>query len=143
MAAITVSIGIDAPPDRVWSELADLSSHVSWMEDAVAISFLTVGRQGLSTRMAVATRFGPFRMTDVMEVTGWEPPRRLAVRHEGLVTGSGEFLLSGALTTTLLWREQLRFPWYWGGRLTSRAAAPFLRRVWRRNLARLKSKVED
>ena len=38
--------------------------------------------------------------------------------------------------------EDLVFPAWMGGELGGRAAAPMLRRVWRRNLANLKSLVE-
>ncbi len=60
----------------------------------------------------------------------------MAIRHEGLVTGTGEFTLSeideGA--TRFAWHEVLSFPWYFGGPLGEIAAAPILRAIWRRNL---------
>jgi carbon monoxide dehydrogenase subunit G len=89
--------------------------------------------------MAVETRVGPLRFDDVMEFTAWEPPQRMAIRHQGLVTGVGEFVLTdiGGGTTRFMWAEALTFPWYLGGLVTEFFAAPVMKAIWRRNLARL------
>jgi len=118
MARVEVSRLIAAPVAGVWADLAALESHVEWMADAERITFLTAQRRGVGTRLEVATRIGPFRLADVMEFVAWDPPNRMAIHHVGLVTGSGEFVLEeegGA--TRFTWREELRFPWYLGGRL--------------------------
>ena len=79
-----------------------------------------------------------------MEITEWEPPRLMGVRHTGLVTGSGRFRLEalGGGRTGFTWDEDLRFPWFLGAGPGAAAARPILRRVWRRNLARLRQVVE-
>lgn len=143
MTAIVVSIAIPAAPERVWEELARLEDHVEWMADAHAIAFLGDARRGVGTRMRVDTRLGPFRTRDVMEFTEWDPPRRMAVAHVGLFTGEGAFELEadGENGTLVRWREEIRFPWYFGGRLGARAAGPVLRWVWRRNLGRLRDRL--
>ena len=62
----------------------------------------------------------------------------MAVRHVGVVRGSGEFLLDEANgSTRFTWREQLRFPWYLGGPLGALVGARIFTVVWRRNLRRL------
>jgi uncharacterized protein YndB with AHSA1/START domain len=136
--AIQVEVTIPAPPQTVWDDLADLASHVEWMADAESIEFLTDQQEGSGTRMRVATKVGPFRTSDLMEFTAWEPPHRMAIRHQGLVTGEGEFLLAPQGSgTRFTWRETLTFPWYLGGPVTALGAAPVLRWIWRRNLERL------
>jgi carbon monoxide dehydrogenase subunit G len=140
---ITVSIEIPAPQQRVWDELADLPGHVEWMADAETVTFLSGQRSGVGTRMEVETRLGPLRTTDVMEFTAWDPPDRMAVRHQGRFTGFGELRLhpSGAGHTRLEWREQIAFPWYFGGRGGWWAARPVFGWVWKRNLRRLRDRI--
>jgi carbon monoxide dehydrogenase subunit G len=114
------------------------------MADARSIEFLSGSRSGPGTRMAVDTRFGPLRTRDVIEITGWEPERRIAVRHRGLFTGAGEFRLEdhdGG--TRFTWTEEIRFPWWLGGRLGALAARPLFGWVWRRNLGRLRSRLSS
>lgn len=144
MSTIEVSVEIQAPLEAVWAAAADLGSHTEWMADAESITFITARERGLGTRMEVATRIGPLRTKDVMEVTEWEDRRRIGVRHTGLVTGEGAFELEEVdpATTRFTWRERLTFPWYLGGPLIARVAAPVLGAVWKRNLKRLKSRLE-
>ena len=144
MSTIEVSVEIQAPLEAVWAAAADLGSHTEWMADAESITFITARQRGLGTRMEVATRIGPLRTKDVMEVTEWEDRRRIGVRHTGLVTGQGAFELEeiDPATTRFTWRERLTFPWYLGGPLIARVAAPVLGAVWKRNLKRLKSRLE-
>ncbi len=142
--AITVSTQIAAPVDEVWAYAADFASHADWMRDAVGVEFMTDERQGPGTTMAVETRVGPFRTTDIIEVVEVDPPHRIAVEHTGLFTGSGEFRLEplGPLKTRFTWHEELRFPWYLGGPLGERVARPILATIWRGNLRRLRLLIE-
>jgi len=144
MPAIEVSVTIGVPLEDVWAAAADLESHAEWMADAESITFLTARHRGPGTRMEVATRVGPFRTKDVMEVTEWEDRRRIGVRHKGLVTGAGAFELEALdpSSTTFTWRESLTFPWYLGGPLTARLASPVLAAIWKRNLRGLKRRLE-
>jgi carbon monoxide dehydrogenase subunit G len=138
VAHITVQQVIPAPPQVVWDDIAHVDRHVEWMADARSITFLTDRHSGPGTRIEVLTAVGPLRTTDVMTFTEWSPPHRMAIRHEGLVTGVGAFTLheSGG-GTRFVWEENLTFPWYLGGAVAAAAAAPVLRAVWRRNLSRL------
>jgi carbon monoxide dehydrogenase subunit G len=142
---VTVSIEVAAPLQRVWDELADLPSHVEWMADAETLTFLTNQHAGVGTRMEVGTRFGPLRTSDVMEFTAWDPPERMAVHHQGLFTGFGEFRLEpvDAERTRVVWREQITFPWFFGGPLGAWMARPVFGWVWRRNLRRLRDRLSS
>lgn len=142
--AVVVSIVIERSPSEVWADVREIDSHVDWMLDATAIRFLTECHEGAGTRFECDTKVGPFKLTDVMEITAWDDERRMGVRHVGLVEGTGEFTLtdvsSGA--TEFRWEEDLTFPWYLGGPVGAFLARPVLRFIWRRNLARLKLRIE-
>ena len=133
-----VTTTIDARPQVVWPHLAALDTHVEWMADADAIRFTSAQRRGVGTSFECDTRVGPFRLTDRMEVTEWEEGRLIGVRHHGVVSGTGRFTIEridrGA-RTRFTWEERLAFPW--------RLATPVLGAIWRRNLARLKNRVES
>jgi carbon monoxide dehydrogenase subunit G len=141
MAQIEVSIEIPRTPEVVWADIARLETHVEWMADAESIEFEGESTSGVGTVMRVLTRIGPFRTTDVIRVVAWEPPHTLAVMHEGLVTGNGEFTLRRTPRgTRFIWSETLEMPLYLGGRLGALAAKPILSWVWRRNLRRLEAR---
>jgi hypothetical protein len=143
MTSIRVDETILAPPEAVWAAIEDISTHVRWMEDAVAIRFTSEARSGVGAEFDCDTQLGPFRLTDRMVVTEWDPPRALGIRHAGVVTGRGRFMVASAPPgASFAWEEDLTFPAWMGGQIGGRAAAPLLRRVWRRNLANLKSLVE-
>jgi Polyketide cyclase / dehydrase and lipid transport len=143
--AIVVSTTIVRPPAEVWQYVRVVERHVDWMHDAVAIRFLTDRTEGVGTRFECDTRVGPFSTTDVMEITAWEPERRMGVRHVGMVTGTGEFTMRALAEglTEFRWSEDLRFPWYLGGAVGAFVARPVLRAIWRRNLAALKAEIEQ
>jgi uncharacterized protein YndB with AHSA1/START domain len=140
---ILVSIDIAAPPDRVWACIEDIGSHVNWMKDARAIRFTSTATAGVGTTFDCDTQIGPFKLTDHMEVTEWVPGEAMAIRHVGVVTGTGRFALNAIPAGTgFTWSEDLRFPPRQGGRLAAAVAAPVLRRLWRGNLERLRDLVQ-
>jgi hypothetical protein len=126
--------------------MKDISTHVEWMEEAVAIRFTSGRRRGLGTAFECDTKVGPLRMTDRMEITEWRRRRAMGIRHVGLVTGTGRFTLRRRLGrgggTRFTWDERLSFPWWMGGPVGAVAGSVVLRRIWRRNLANLKRRVE-
>jgi len=142
---VVATIGIQRAPAVVWADVRDISSHVAWMQDAVSIDFLGQEREGVGVRFRCLTRVGPFSLTDIMEITSWEEERLMGVRHVGLVEGTGEFTLRrlGEDHTEFRWEENLSFPWFMGGTAGEFLARPFLRSIWRKNLRRLKSRLED
>jgi hypothetical protein len=135
---------IDARPAQVWRAVEDVGSHVEWMEDAVAIRFLSARRQGVGTTFECDTRVGPFTLVDVMEITQWRPRRAMGVRHRGVVTGEGRFTLKARRggRTRFTWEERLHFPWWMGGSLGAVVGGEVLRVIWKRNLRNLKRRIE-
>jgi carbon monoxide dehydrogenase subunit G len=140
---IRVQTTIEAPPHAVWRRLSDIADHVSWMGDAASIRFTGDQRAGVGTTFECETRVGPLRTRDVMEVTEWREGEAIGVRHRGLFTGTGRFLLHRRRRgrTRVVWDEHLRFPWWLGGIVGSVVASPVLRAVWRGNLRRLAARV--
>ncbi|MGH9183468.1 MAG: SRPBCC family protein [Acidimicrobiales bacterium] len=143
MNSIRVETTVTAPPERVWAALADLASHVEWMADAEAIRFTSDRTAGVGTTFECDTSVGPLRVTDVMEVTTWEEPTVLAVRHTGAVSGTGRFTLEPAGGgTRLTWVEELDFPLWMGGSVGGALGSHVMRRIWNRNLDALRARVE-
>ncbi len=142
---IDVSVVIARTPDEIWQYVEDIESHVAWMKDAHAIRFTSDIQKGVGTTFECDTRIGPFQLIDKMEITEWETARVMGVRHDGIVSGRGQFSLtpSGQNQTTFRWAESLSFPWFLGGRLGALVARPILHRVWSGNLERLKAGFEN
>ena len=141
MRPIVVSVSIPAPPATVWAAVERIEDHPSWMADAVGVEFTSDAHRGVGTRISVLTRIGPFRTTDEMEFTEWDPPRAMGVSHRGLFTGVGRFTLEpDGAGTRFTWTEEIRFPWFLGGPLGALVARPILTRVWKGNLRRLRDR---
>ena len=140
---IAISIDIPATPAEVWAYVSDFARSTEWMSDAESVTFTSSQTEGVGTAFDCATKVGPLRTTDKIEVTEWEPPTALGVQHQGVVRGSGRFHLQPADDggTRMTWTEELVFPWYLGARLGQRPAAAVLERVWRRNLRGLRARI--
>ncbi len=145
MAGIRVTTMLDAPPDVVWADLQDIASHPQWMADAVGIRFLSAQTTGVGTTFECDTKVGPFRLTDVMEITEWKPGKAMGVTHTGLVTGSGRFTLKRARggRTQFRWKERLRYPVWMGGPVGALVSKPVLTWVWRRSMRNLQQRFQQ
>jgi hypothetical protein len=144
MAHIEVSIQLNATPEHVWSVVEPVENHVDWMADAVAIRFLNEQTRGVGTEFFCDTKVGPIKLVDKMEITEWIPQQVMGVRHVGVVTGTGKFTLTPHLGgTTFTWAEELKFPWWLGGKLGELVGAKLVMgMIWKRNLRELKKIVE-
>ncbi|MEI6495824.1 MAG: SRPBCC family protein [Actinomycetota bacterium] len=147
MARITVSVDIDATPQRVWEVVEPVERHVDWMHDAVAIRFDGEQTRGVGTRFWCDTKVGPIKLVDTMEITAWEPEHTMGVRHIGMVTGSGQFTLTPIdldRRTRFTWDEELIFPWWLGGPVGAFVGGKVvLAAIWKRNLRDLRRLVEQ
>lgn len=141
MGRIRVAVEIDAPPAVVWAVVEPVERHVDWMADAESITFRGDQTRGVGTRFVCRTKIGPISLDDEMEITEWVPERRMGVRHDGVVTGTGVFELEPIdldRRTRFTWTEELTFPWYLGGRLGELAGGhAVLKLIWKRNLRAL------
>jgi len=144
VARIRVSTILDAPPAKVWADVEHIASHVDWMADATAIRFTSSRTSGVGTTFECDTRVGPFKLTDVMEITEWVPGKVMGVRHSGVVTGTGRFTLKKVRggRTKFQWNEKLVYPIWLGGAVGAFVSKPVLRWIWRRNLTRLADRFQ-
>jgi uncharacterized protein YndB with AHSA1/START domain len=146
VSRIAVSADYDATIEQVWQALEPIETHVEWMADAETIRFCTDQTRGVGTTFECVTKVGPIHLTDRLEITEWDPPQVMGVRHVGVVTGTGRFTLSpldGGRRTRFAWEEELTFPWWLGGRAGERIGGQqVMRRIWAGNLNRLRSLVE-
>ena len=102
-------------------------------------------RRGVGTEFDCLTRVGPFRLTDRMTVTEWEPGRTMGIKHRGVVTGPGPLHAApppGRADPVHLERAADGSRGGWAGAVGAHLAKPVLRAIWRRNLRRLKAIVE-
>ncbi len=145
MGRIRVSTVINAAPATVWDEVRHIDRHVEWMADAESIRFTGDQTDGAGTRFDCVTKVGPIRLTDKMLITEWQPGKRMGVRHEGLVTGTGFFTLARIRRdrTRFTWEEQLVFPWWMGGPVGGVVGGQIMRIIWKKNLRVLKVLVES
>lgn len=134
-----------ASPERVWEVLADWERQASWMPDVAWMRLLGPERE-LGARLAVRTKvLGIPAATDLITVTAWEPGRRLAVDHTGVVKGRGEWRLRPSpdgRATAFEWMEELRMPPPVLGDLALFLYGPVQRLMLRRSLRNLRRLAE-
>jgi carbon monoxide dehydrogenase subunit G len=132
-----------ADPGRVWDILADWEQQAAWMPD-VAWTRVVGSERELGARLQVRTKvFGIPLATDEVRVTSWEPPRRLAVDHVGVVMGMGEWNLEPTEGgTRFTWYEDFRMPPPVLGGFALWVYSPFQRAMLRRSILNLKRLVE-
>jgi uncharacterized protein YndB with AHSA1/START domain len=127
-----------ARPERVFSVLTDWSRHDEWMLLTRARVAAGDGRSA-GSRLAAFTGVGPVGFTDTMEITEWDPPRTVKVRHTGrLVRGTGTFrVLPREGGSTIVWEEDLDLPFGPIGRLGRPLVGPLSAPLLRLSLRRL------
>jgi uncharacterized membrane protein len=134
---------IDAPIEDTWAIVADIPRQPEWMHDMKRVTVETPGPVRPGTRGEATVRILGISVSDPVEITGLEQPRRFAVRHDGLFTGEGVITLqegADGTTTIVRWRETLVPPIL--PELGARVQAPILTRVFQDDLHRLKRLVE-
>lgn len=141
MARIEAVTHVEAPVATVWDRLVDWERQSDWMVDARSVSVRGESREGVGVELRCRTNILGFVVTDDLSVTEWTEPTVLGVRHEGLLLrGVGAFELSKTpYGTRLEWWEEADAP---GGAVGDAVAGllvvPWVNRVFRRSLARLK-----
>jgi carbon monoxide dehydrogenase subunit G len=123
------AIVLPTTPDAAWSVLVDWERQADWMLDADRVEVVSDVREGVGVRLAVKTRLlGVPAFTEPMEVTVWEPPRRLVIRHGSLVAGTGVWdLVPMDGGTGFRWTEDIRLHVPVVGELAARAYRPVMR----------------
>lgn len=149
MPELTETVDIDAPPEQVWAALTDWGRQGEWMlaTDVRTVRGPAQGVGGLlEARTGVRVRGGRhLGVLDTMEITRWEPPRRIDVRHTGrVVRGSGIFeVRPRGEGSTFVWTEVLDLPLGIVGRLGWPLVRPAMRAGVRLSLRRFGTFARD
>ncbi len=103
MANIHIAREIDAPPERVWRYLADAKRWPDWMP-GVTSSEVTNGRpEGAGRRQHLDLAYAGRRAEIDLEITEWEPPRRIGWIHlSERIQGVGQKLARDIRTSITL-----------------------------------------
>jgi uncharacterized protein YndB with AHSA1/START domain len=120
MPAYAVSVQVDAPPDRVFAEVADLARHPAWAADPLTIEPLAPGQpEGVGARYRSVARSKGKTIVAELRVTAYEPPSRFAFtvvdltgRYEHVFTlrpAAGGTLVERAVTAQLSLAQRLLF----------------------------------
>ena len=136
-------IVIDAPIERVWTEIADIEGQPRWMHEMKAVRLTAPGALGVGTTGEADVRILGISVTDPVTITEFEPPHRFGMRHEGTFKGHGLMTLESgadATTTIVRWEEVLIPPVL--AHLAALAMTPTLAGIFQADLARLKELVE-
>jgi uncharacterized protein YndB with AHSA1/START domain len=141
---LTVTIDIDTTPEKIWPHLVDWEQLPAWMQEASDVTVIGSLREGVGVQAEARVRIAGLSTRDRIRVTRWEPPAILELAHLGWVKGSGYIELTPlARGTHVFWREELIPPWGIVGSLGLRVLAPVMRRVFARDLRRLRELVES
>ena len=140
---VTREIVLPCPPEEAWAVLMDWERQADWMLDADRVRVVSEHREGVGVELAVRTRlFGVPAFTEPMEVTGWDPPRELRIRHGGPVQGEGTWLLMPSDDgTRFVWIEEIRLAVPIVGELAARLYAPMMRVLMGRAMHGLRAHV--
>jgi uncharacterized protein YndB with AHSA1/START domain len=135
---LVVEIGreMPGPPEVVWRLITDWENQDDWMLEASDFTVTSEQREGVGVEAEATITIGGIRTRDRVRVVGWEPGRRLVIRHEGWVSGTGEILLAPRSdgSTYLFWREELSPPLGVLGAIGLGAFKPLMRRIFVRDL---------
>jgi uncharacterized membrane protein len=136
-------IVIDAPLDRVWAALVDIEAQPRWMREMLEVRLLTPPPIRVGTRGEATVRILGITVTDPVEITELAPPRRFAIRHEGLFTGGGVIELEAGAdgsTTIVRWDETLVAPLF--PHLWARVSVPIMEGLFQGDLEHFRRLVE-
>jgi hypothetical protein len=141
----SVETSLPCPPEEAWAVLLAWERQADWMLDADRVEVLGARREGVGVRLAVRTRILGFpAFTEPMEVVGWDPPRRLVLRHGSMLVGEGTWRLEAEPGgTRFAWVEDVRLGIPLVGEFAARLYAPILRWLMRRGVAGLRRRVID
>jgi uncharacterized protein YndB with AHSA1/START domain len=100
---------LPGPPAVVWELITDWEHQDDWMLEARNFEITSAHREGIGVEGKATVKIAGITTTDTVVVTGWQPEKRLAIAHEGWVSGEAEMLLTELPdgSTHMLWREEL------------------------------------
>jgi uncharacterized protein YndB with AHSA1/START domain len=135
-------IAVAAPPEVVWEAVTDWEAQQDWI--LATKMRVEPGGHGLGERFTATTGLGPIGFADDMEVTLWDPPHRVDVRHLGkVVRGTASFIVEPAPGGSwFTWVEELELPLGQAGLAGFKVAGPLAGRGLRLSMKRLAKDIE-
>jgi uncharacterized membrane protein len=141
---LEMSMGIRAPAEVVWSYLVDWENLDRWMTEAKGFKVTSEHRRGVGVTAQATITIAGITTTDPVRVTRWEAPSVLEIEHLGWVKGFGLMQCVPEWSgTRMLWKETLNPPLGVLGAVGIRVFKPMMRRVFKKDLALLKTLVEN
>jgi hypothetical protein len=105
-------IDVAAEATDTWAAATDWAAQHHWVLGSRVRAGLGDGR-GVGGTIIAETGYGPLTITDPMEITQWDPPRSVTLRHTGrLVSGTATYQVEslGPSRSRLTWSEELTAP---------------------------------
>lgn len=138
---VSAEVVLPVPIEQAWALLLRWEDQPRWMKDADSVRVLGERREGVGTTVAVKTRVLNVPLfTERLEVTIWEPPRRLVMAHRSFVGGVGTWRLQPVEGGTWFsWTEEPSLPVPLLGELALRVYRPFMARLMRAALDELRA----
>lgn len=142
--ALEMEATLQAPPEVIWELITDWERQGDWMLEASDFVVTSGYREGIGVEAEATIKIAGIKTRDRVRVTGWDPPRRLAIEHLGWVSGAGviDVVPSGPGRSHMFWREELYPPLGLLGAIGMAGFKPVMRRIFERDvrvLARLAS----
>ncbi|MGW4483538.1 SRPBCC family protein [Amycolatopsis sp. NPDC004368] len=123
---LILSVEVEAPAGTTWLALTDWPRQQEWVL-GTTVRVLEGNGRSVGSKIAATTGIAGVGFTDTMEITAWEPPLRVTVRHLGsLVRGTAAFqvVANGPDRSTFVWAEHLDLPFGLLGRVGWPAVRP-------------------
>lgn len=135
---------IDAPGEAVFAAVTDWAAQGRWVPGTRVRPEGPADRTG--ARIVAYTGVGPVGFRDPMEITAWDPPRLVGIRHTGrAVRGTGAFEVHAMPDgrSRFVWREEIEVPLGALGATAFMLARPALDAILGRALSNLSGLVES
>lgn len=136
MSDLAVSVKVAAPAGTTWLALTDWERQREWIP-ATTVRVVSGNGRSVGSRLEAFTGLGGVGITDLMEITSWEPPVRCTVRHLGMVIkGTGTFHVhaNGPQGSVFVWAEDFSPPFGPVGRLGWLLVRPAFAMALRRSM---------
>lgn len=111
--SLEVAVDVPAPAEVTWSVLTDWDRQHEWALLTRTRGLGPTGGHAVGEQVHAFTGLGRVGFLDSMVVTGWDPPRRCAVRKTGrVVQGTAQFCVDplGGQSSRVTYRAQVGLP---------------------------------
>lgn len=135
---IEEKVTVNAPPEKVWALVSNPRNAPLFNRMVQEVTELHEQPGGVGTRWKATAQMAG-RMEIANEITAWEPPRHMAIRMEGPVSGTLSFTMTqqGDGATLVEQKATSNLP-----ALTAPLVKPMLEKSLKESLRAIKERVE-